>query len=93
METVESRIGFDSYFTVSSIGRRGGLVLLWKKDVPIEIMKFSNYHIHSNISKRGTGAKWCLTGFYGIVETSKRNGSWALLDRIKQTIVENWCVI
>lgn len=48
-------------------------------------MNFLNYHNHSKIKEKASGIEWCLTGFYGIPETSMRSDSWALLDRINQT--------
>lgn len=92
METIRHQIGFTFYFTVNSIGKSGGLALLWNEEVPIEIVKFSNYYIHSKIIEKATGVEWCLTRFYGIPKTSKRSDYWALLDRINQSVVEFWCL-
>lgn len=61
--------------------------------MPVEILNFSNYHIHSKITSGGNGSDWCLTDFYGISEISKRCGSWELLNRIKNIAGGNWCVI
>jgi hypothetical protein len=63
-EGLAGMLGFDFSFGVTSSGRSGGLCLYWKKDVNLEIKKFSKYHIDSVISEPGK-EQWRLTYFYG----------------------------
>lgn len=68
-------------------------MLLWSNEISLEIVNFSNHHIHSNIRESNSDMIWSLIGFYGIPETNKRVDSWKLLFRIQQHIEIRWCVI
>ncbi|GAA0174344.1 hypothetical protein LIER_41706 [Lithospermum erythrorhizon] len=59
---------------VEARGRRGGLALLWLRDVLVEVKSFSSHHIEAIIEGR-----WRLVGFYGHHEVKNRRLSWALL--------------
>ena len=50
---------------VDCIGKSGGLALLWKDDMGVEIQNYSSRHIHAKILSTPNGGKWNLTGFYG----------------------------
>ena len=41
MEWLRSRWHYDNCFAVDSVGRGGGLALLWMNDVQVEVMSFS----------------------------------------------------
>lgn len=76
------KIGAKFCFTVSSVCRKGGLTILWFEGIELEIVNFSNYHMHSKTMEDSIWVEWFLTGFYGIPETSKRVESWDLLKKI-----------
>lgn len=46
MERLCHRIGKYTCFTVNFVARGGGLALLWSNDTNIEIINYSNSHIH-----------------------------------------------
>ncbi|GAA0148319.1 hypothetical protein LIER_07796 [Lithospermum erythrorhizon] len=52
---------------VDARGRRGGLALLWPKDVLVEVRIFSSHHIEAIVDGR-----WRLMGFYGHHEAKYR---------------------
>ena len=64
MEAIRLKLGFQNAFVVPSIGRSGGLALLWKREVTLEIRNFTTHHIDSHIL-HGNDSRWKLTGFYG----------------------------
>lgn len=64
------------------MGKKGGLAILWYKGVTLELINFSNYHIHTRVNFGFASNDYLLTGFYGILETSKRADSWHPLGRI-----------
>jgi hypothetical protein len=46
LERIRCRLGFEGVFVVDPLGRSGGLALLWKGDVNLEIFNFSRNHIN-----------------------------------------------
>ena len=64
-------------FWVESIGARGGLMLLWKKDIQVTVLSFSAGHIDARIQMED-GFLWRFSGFYGDPSIGKRVISWDL---------------
>ena len=79
MERIKSRLGFDNGLVVPCVGRKGGLALLWAREVDLEIKSYSKNHIDAIINEEEHSFKWRLTGFYGHPETHRRYKSWHLL--------------
>ncbi|XXG65408.1 hypothetical protein AAC387_Pa05g3117 [Persea americana] len=89
MERLRVILGFNSVFTVPSIGRSGGLALCWKEGINLEIQNYSSHHIDSYVWHI-EGKVWRLTGFYGRPEDYKRWESWALLDHLNGLAQLSW---
>ena len=49
MEVIRIKVGFDFVFTVPSLGRNGGLALIWQKEVNVVIQNFSQHHIDAHV--------------------------------------------
>lgn len=47
LERIRIRLGFDDLFVVEPIGRSGGLALLWKEEMDLELYNYSRYHINA----------------------------------------------
>jgi hypothetical protein len=63
VERLAPTLGFDKSFAVSSAGRSGGLGLYWKKNISMEILPFSQYHIDVIVKEGGKahgGSRWCM---------------------------------
>ncbi|KAL0374207.1 UNVERIFIED_CONTAM: hypothetical protein Sradi_3336400 [Sesamum radiatum] len=75
---------------VDSVGRSGGLVLLWKKSVSVTIQSFSNRHIDASIQADTRSPIWRFSGIYGDPETSNRKNTWELLTRLKAQSIRPW---
>lgn len=45
VEGLRSTLGFDNAFSVSSLGRSGGLGLFWNNEIKVELLPYSQYHI------------------------------------------------
>ena len=58
-------LGFDFCFAVNSVGRSGGLCLLWKQDFDLYIRSLSLHHIDALVGGKGDPEHWRLTSFYG----------------------------
>ncbi|KAL0355322.1 UNVERIFIED_CONTAM: putative mitochondrial protein [Sesamum radiatum] len=81
-----------NYFGVgcASNGRRGGLLLLWRKDVDVWIQSFSDHHIDATVQKASGMVRWRFTGFYGHPKTAKRKLTWSLLRRLNRQSQRPW---
>lgn len=75
------RLGYDGLFNVDPIGRKGGLMLLWKEPCQANILSYSQGHIDCIITHGGE--KWRFTGFYGNSDQSQRKFSWELIRRLR----------
>ncbi|BFG30632.1 hypothetical protein CerSpe_169060 [Prunus speciosa] len=73
------KLGFDNFFAVDSIGKSGGLCLLWKDEFNLHIRSSSLNHIDAFIGGIGDAEHWRFTGFYGFPSTEDKFRSWQLL--------------
>lgn len=83
LDRVRQRLGFDNFFVVDPVGRSGGLVLLWKVNVNLEIYNYSRRHINVVVNDGEGYPLWKLTSFYGHLDGRKREESRALLRHLK----------
>ena len=81
MELLRVKLRFKYCFSVPSLGRSGGLALLWNDPAQLTVQSFSQNHIDSHIQVSG-GIDWRLTGFYGHPEGHRKCESWALSDKL-----------
>ena len=47
MEIIRGKLGFFSMLVVDLVGKNGGLALLWKEEVEVEVQNFSMRHINA----------------------------------------------
>jgi len=69
MEGIKNRIGLTNGLIVPCVGRKGGLALLWTREIDLEIKSYSLNHIDAVINDAEKNITWRLTGFYGHSET------------------------
>ncbi|KAL0433363.1 UNVERIFIED_CONTAM: hypothetical protein Slati_2670600 [Sesamum latifolium] len=50
---------------VNSVGKGGGLLLLWRKDIDVWLQSFSGHHIDVTVKSDECPERWRFTGFYG----------------------------
>jgi hypothetical protein len=50
MEQIRCKLGFKNSFVVESIGKSGGLALLWGEEISVDIQNYSNRHINGIIT-------------------------------------------
>ena len=89
MESIRVLLGFNNMFVIPSHGRSGGLVMLWRQEMGLEIRNYSRHHIDCGVSDT-EGKVWRLIGFYGHLEAHKRSESWALLDHLHRLVSHPW---
>ena len=72
MERIKNRIGFANGLIVPSVGRSGGIALLWTREINLEVKSYTRFHVDAIILETNSDYKWRLTGFYSHPETHKR---------------------
>ena len=70
----------------------GGLALLWKNDIRIDLINFTDNHILAEV-KEEDGFVWWLTCFYGWPEAQHKHKSWELLNHHKTFEEGPWLCI
>ena len=93
VEGIRTHLRFNSVFTVSSNGRKGGLAMFWRDTIDLEIRNFSRNHIDAIIKDSTVGKMWRLTGFYGSPKRSGRSETWQLLKRLGDQNQVPWVVL
>ena len=69
---------------VPSVGRSGGLTMLWSRDIKVEVQGYSRNYIDAVVTDPKSGFKCRITSFYGNSETHYRKESWDLLRSFSQ---------
>ena len=90
MEKVKFKIGLLNGLIVPSVGRNGGLAMLWSRDIKVEVQGYSGNYIDAIVTDPESGFKWRITGFYGNPETHRRKESWDLLRSLSQKYQLPW---
>lgn len=66
------KFGSPNCFDVSYVEQSGGIALLWKREVEMEILKFSSSFIYGQVvTKISCFVAWLFTRVYGHLEVSK----------------------
>ena len=58
-------VGFTEGLVVASNDSKGGLALLWKKEVMVDVQTFGPWHIDVKVGGADGTGKWRFTGFMG----------------------------
>ena len=90
MDGVKRKINRQQGLVVLSRKRAGGLALLWRNSLQVDVMSYSPGHIDAVVSEEQGRKKWRFTGFYGQPETSKRGESWSLLEDLSHRSKLPW---
>ena len=69
---------FDEKWVVPRITRAGGLALLWKNSVQIDVDSSSLNYIDVIVNK-GKDDSWRFIGIYGMLEVGRKHETWDLL--------------
>jgi hypothetical protein len=93
MEVIRGQLGYAGMFVVDSVGKSGGIALLWREVEELEIQNYSRRHINAIVKNMTTGVQRKLTGFYGHPEWNKRKESWDLLQHLQTYSPMAWLCI
>ena len=72
MEKEKFKIGLLNGLMVPSVGRSGGLAMLWSRDIKVEIQGYSGSYIDAFVTDPEPGFQWRITSFYGNPKTHQR---------------------
>ena len=87
METRLDKEGFDELYGDLPFPNRlivkypntgGGLALIWKKEIQLDVVNYTANHIMAKVVEED-GFVWFLSGFYRCSEAREKVKSWALL--------------
>lgn len=79
-ENIKRLLKFDYCFIVEKICAGGGLALLWRQEMDLQIQSFTKWrHINAVVNNLPFISECLITGFYGHSEASKKDSSWDLL--------------
>lgn len=86
----KEKAGFLNGLIVPSLGRSGGLILMWKREIIVEVQGYSGSHIDAIVIDPSSGFKWRITRFYGQPVTHWRKESWDLLKALNRQYQLPW---
>ena len=74
IEQVRRKIQFANKFVVPRPNQGGGLALLWKEEIKVDVQISSDNHIDVVVDQ-GMDDAWQITGFYGNPDSASREDS------------------
>ena len=84
MKRKKEKAGFVFGFIVPKAKNYIGLVMLWKKEIKLEIMGYAGNFIDAIVTDESSDFKWRITGFYGHPEMHRRKESWEQLKNLNK---------
>ena len=92
MRWIQNELHFDAMLVIPCSGRRGGLAMLWKEEVDLNIQTYNQNHINALILTK-QHMSWRITGFYGKPEEHLRHETWDLLKYLSTRASTPWLCI
>ena len=83
MEEVKNSIGFFGKLVVDAKGKVGGLRLMWKWEVNVEVEEFNKNLLAVKIKE--ALCEWLLVGFHGPPYPAKKRKAWENLYAILES--------
>ncbi|XP_075663436.1 uncharacterized protein LOC142633038 [Castanea sativa] len=93
MARIKRKLERQQGLVVPCVNRGGGLALLWKSSLKVDIQTYYPRHIDIVITEAEGSLQWRFTGFYGEPVTGKRGESWRLLEHLSGCLNLPWVVI
>ena len=90
MDWLRVKWDYDNCMVVDSVGRAGGLAMLWNNQSQIEVLSYSKFHIDVKVNGELMDESWRFIGFYGHFQTHKRGETWDLLRALHDQMVLPW---
>jgi len=84
---------FDGAFHTDTIGRKGGLWLLWDSDrVEVSHLASLEQEIHSTIKVRASNFSWMLSAVYASPRSAERHVLWSNLSNVADLHNMPWVI-
>ncbi|XP_075659089.1 uncharacterized protein LOC142628952 [Castanea sativa] len=93
MARIKRKLERHQGLVVPSVKRAGGLALLWKSSMKVEVQTYSPRHIDAIVTEDQCSMQWRFTGFYGHPETSMRGESWTSLEQLSGQMDLLWVIM
>lgn len=90
MEKVKEKCNMKHGLIIPSNGNNGGLAMIWKEEVKVDVKMYSHDHIDAWVDGGLDVGWWHLIGFYGNLEIAKRPKSWAKLKYLILAMASHW---
>jgi exonuclease III len=79
MRLLRVKLGLENMEVVDCEGRGGGLAVMWRRGINMELKSKSKNHIDLEVSESG-GDPWRFTGIYGESQEGMKYKTWLLLE-------------
>ena len=90
MNKIRMRLRYDSLFVVDPIGRAGGLAVLWRRDLVVKRVLFTDFTIELNVEGKGTEEDWWFVGIYASSNDQLREQQWKTIEHRANIWGRNW---
>ena len=90
-EKLYGELPYQNKIIVKKPDSGGGLALLWKDEIRMELINFTDNHVLTK--EEEDGSEWWLTCFYGWPEVQQKHKSWELLNHLKSFMEGPWLCI
>ena len=75
LDRIKRKCGFDACIGVNSEGTSGGIAMIWKDDITMNLRSFSKNYIDLDVGENSGQLMWRVIGFYGDPNVSRQNES------------------
>ena len=75
IEKEKFKLGLSNGLIIPSVGRSGGLAMLWSRDIKVEVQSYSGCFIDAFVTDSDSGFQWRITSFYENPKTHRRKVS------------------
>ena len=93
MARIKRKLERQQCLVVPSVNRGGGLALLWKNSLTVDVQTYSPRHIDAIVTEKNGNRKWRFTGFFGHPETNRRMDSWKLIEQLSKSSDLPWLIM
>ncbi|KAF7837676.1 hypothetical protein G2W53_006158 [Senna tora] len=93
VENLKRKLCFDDVFVVEAEGRSGGLAILWKKEIQVNVIHSSKNYIHAKVKDVQACHEWIFTRVYGNPNFQQHKRLWNQISRLYHPRNAPWCCV
>ena len=91
-EKIQEDLRYNAMLAIPCVRRVGGLAMLWKSEVSLDIQTYSLNHIDAHILN-DPSTPWRLTSFYGRPKDHRKHESWNYLRHLHSRASLSWVCV